>query len=215
MLKKFILSLTLSTILLSATEIKIENLNTVIDSQRTLLIEKLNNSNEKLININDKIIDPSKKDFVDFTIFNLFIDSCIERTYNIDYKKINSIDSFFENKKGFIHEKSLEQSRNNKLFIDYVERIKKEELFNTIEILDNPNFLIMEDGLYKVYKSFILSSKNKFGLNQKEFMTLEIYAKKEKDLEKYPHGYSYLQGKVIQHYIVKDPSEVLIIKIGI
>ena len=57
MLKKFILSLTLSTILLSATEIKIENLNSVIDNQRTLLIEKLNNSNEKLINIQCNTVD--------------------------------------------------------------------------------------------------------------------------------------------------------------
>lgn len=205
MFRKILISLTLSTMLLSATEIKIENLNSVIDNQRTLLIEKLNNSNEKLINLNEK----------DYSNFNSFINSCIERSYNIDFKKIDSIDSFFENRKGFVHEKTLEQSRNNKLFIDYVERIKKEELFNTIEILDNPNFLIMEDGLYKVYKSFILSAKNKFGLNQKEFMTLEIYVKKEKDLEKYPHGYSYLQGKVIQHYIVKDPEEVLFIKIGL
>jgi hypothetical protein len=49
MFRKILISLTLSTMLLSATEIKFENLNSVIDSQRTLLTEKLNDSNEKYI----------------------------------------------------------------------------------------------------------------------------------------------------------------------
>ena len=48
MFRKILISLTLSTMLLSAIEIKFENLNSVIDNQRTLLIEKLNESNEKI-----------------------------------------------------------------------------------------------------------------------------------------------------------------------
>ena len=176
MLKKFILSISLSSLLLASTETKEVKQEIKEDIKQEQALE--------VVFANQKIED--------------FIIKFIDNTYGLDYKKDTSKEIYFEKVKPFLHETFYNEYVELLKKEPFIEAIQEFQLVNKINYIESSKVVKYKDGNNKyilVYKHFIINIKDKDS-RKLEKKLAEIVIKKESDLERYPLGYSIRSSKL-------------------
>ena len=177
MIKKLILSITLSSLLLVASETKKEvNQKVKEDIKQEQALE--------VVFANQEIED--------------FIIKSINNIYGLDYKKDTSKEIYFEKVKPFLHEtfynEYVELLKNE----PFIEAIQEFQLVNKINYIESSKVVKYKDGnntYILAYKQFIVNIKDKDS-KKLEKKLAEIVIKKETNLERYPFGYSIRSSKL-------------------
>ena len=186
MIKKLILSISLSSLLLASTE--------TTQSEQAKLVRK---------EVKQEIKEDIKQEQALEVVFanqkiEDFIIKFIDNTYGLDYKKDTSKEIYFEKVKPFLHEtfynEYVELLKNE----PFIEAIQEFQLVNKINYIESSKVVKYKDGNNKyilVYKHFIINIKDKDS-KKLEKKLAEIVIKKEDNLERYPLGYSIRSSKL-------------------
>ena len=176
MIKKLILSISLSSLLLASTETKEikQEIKENIKQDQTLEIVFANQEIEN------------------------FIIKFIDNIYGLDYKKDTSKEIYFEKVKPFLHETFYNEYVELLKKEPFIEAIQEFQLVNKINYIESSKVVEYKDGNNKyilAYKQFIINIKDKDS-KKLEKKLAEIVIKKEDNLERYPLGYSIRSSKL-------------------